>query len=158
MIAIQGGKIEHDNPSDYYNTCLKMGKKRALVDAVLTSTAASDIFTQDIEEDPTLYARVSARTTVVEEPPETATSTHTDRVHEEGNIVEPPTSHVPADSPKFINPAELLEALKAKGIKYEIRDNLVAAAPVFSDADGRNFVKSLGFKWDAKTKEWTKFL
>ncbi len=44
------GRIEHDNPADYYNTCLKMGKKRALVDAVLTVTAASDIFTQDIEE------------------------------------------------------------------------------------------------------------
>lgn len=45
-------KIEHDNPSDYYNTCLKMGKKRALVDAVITCTAASDIFTQDLEDMP----------------------------------------------------------------------------------------------------------
>lgn len=44
------GRVEHDNPADYYNTCLKMAKKRALVDAVLTVTAASDIFTQDIEE------------------------------------------------------------------------------------------------------------
>src|SRR3990172_7881557 len=43
-------RIEHDNPADYYNTCQKMGKKRALVDACLTVTAASDIFTQDIEE------------------------------------------------------------------------------------------------------------
>jgi hypothetical protein len=43
-------RIEHDNPADYYNTCLKMAKKRALVDAILTSTAASDIFTQDIED------------------------------------------------------------------------------------------------------------
>ena len=49
-IAIKGEKVEHDNPSDYYNTCLKMGKKRALVDAVISSTACSDIFTQDIEE------------------------------------------------------------------------------------------------------------
>jgi hypothetical protein len=43
-------KQEHDNPADFYNTCEKMGKKRALVDATLTVTAASDIFTQDIEE------------------------------------------------------------------------------------------------------------
>jgi hypothetical protein len=50
MIAVAGEKVEHDNPADYYNTCLKMAKKRALVDAVLTRTAASDIFTQDIEE------------------------------------------------------------------------------------------------------------
>lgn len=49
-IVRQGEKVEHDNPADYYNTCIKMAKKRALVDAVLTVTAASDIFTQDIEE------------------------------------------------------------------------------------------------------------
>lgn len=38
------------NPRDVENTVLKMSKKRAFVDAVLTVTAASDIFTQDIEE------------------------------------------------------------------------------------------------------------
>lgn len=46
------GRVEHDNPADYYNTVLKMAKKRAHVDAVLTATAASDIFTQDIEDMP----------------------------------------------------------------------------------------------------------
>ena len=50
MIARRGERVEHDNPADYYNTCEKMAKKRALVDAVLTVTGASDIFTQDIEE------------------------------------------------------------------------------------------------------------
>jgi len=34
------------------NTILKMAKKRAQVDAVITATAASDIFTQDIEDLP----------------------------------------------------------------------------------------------------------
>lgn len=43
-------KVEHDNPADYYNTCLKMAKKRAHVDATITCTAASDIFQQDIED------------------------------------------------------------------------------------------------------------
>lgn len=43
-------RVEHDNPADYYNTCLKMGKKRAHVDAIITATACSDIFTQDVEE------------------------------------------------------------------------------------------------------------
>jgi len=38
------------NPADLANTVLKMAKKRALVDATLTVTAASDIFTQDIED------------------------------------------------------------------------------------------------------------
>lgn len=49
-IVEQGEKVEHDNPADYYNTVLKMAKKRAHVDAMLTATAASDIFTQDVEE------------------------------------------------------------------------------------------------------------
>lgn len=38
------------NPIDLANTVLKMAKKRGLVDMVLTVTAASDIFTQDIED------------------------------------------------------------------------------------------------------------
>jgi hypothetical protein len=38
------------NASDSCNTILKMAKKRALVDAVLTVLGASDIFTQDIED------------------------------------------------------------------------------------------------------------
>lgn len=40
-------------PADLANTVLKMAKKRALVDAILTVTAASDIFTQDVEDMPT---------------------------------------------------------------------------------------------------------
>lgn len=43
-------KIENENLWDQMNTVLKMAKKRALVDAVLTCTAASDIFTQDLED------------------------------------------------------------------------------------------------------------
>jgi hypothetical protein len=42
-------------PADLANTILKMAKKRALVDAVLTATAASDIFTQDVEDLPQEY-------------------------------------------------------------------------------------------------------
>jgi hypothetical protein len=47
-------------PADLANTVLKMAKKRALVDAVLTATAASDIFTQDIEDLPPEYIDDSA--------------------------------------------------------------------------------------------------
>lgn len=50
FISIKGTKVEHDNPADYYNTVLKMAKKRAMVDATITTTACSDIFTQDIED------------------------------------------------------------------------------------------------------------
>ena len=43
------------SPADMANTILKMAKKRALIDAVLTATAASDIFTQDIQDLPEGY-------------------------------------------------------------------------------------------------------
>ena len=76
MIAKGGEKVEHDNPADHYNTVLKMAKKRALVDAVLTSTAASDIFTQDLEDisaslahlAPATAAPTPAQATVMEVP------------------------------------------------------------------------------------------
>lgn len=45
-------RVAHDNPADYYNTCLKIAKKRAFLDAVLTATAASDIFMPDDDTDP----------------------------------------------------------------------------------------------------------
>lgn len=38
------------NPWNLHNTFLKMAKKRALIDAVLNATAASEIFTQDVED------------------------------------------------------------------------------------------------------------
>lgn len=44
--------IKQENPdiADVYNTVSKMAQKRAHVAAILTATAASDIFTQDIED------------------------------------------------------------------------------------------------------------
>jgi hypothetical protein len=42
------------NPYDVKNTCEKMSEKRSLVAAILIGTAASDIFTQDIEDLPQL--------------------------------------------------------------------------------------------------------
>lgn len=50
----RSGEIQQvrTNPADVANTVLKMAKKRSLVDGILTVTAASDIFTQDIEDMP----------------------------------------------------------------------------------------------------------
>ena len=66
-----GEKQEHDNPADYYNTCEKMAKKRAHVDAILTATAASDIFTQDVEDMPEVIpgAAEAAKKTEASKPP-----------------------------------------------------------------------------------------
>lgn len=49
-------QVEHDNPADYYNTCLKMACKRAHVGATLAALAASDLFTQDVEDMPEVIA------------------------------------------------------------------------------------------------------
>jgi hypothetical protein len=46
------GRIENPDVADVYNTCLKMAKKRAHVDATLSALAVSDAFTQDIEDLP----------------------------------------------------------------------------------------------------------
>jgi hypothetical protein len=68
-ICVTGDKQEHDNPADYYNTVLKMAKKRAHVDAILTATAASDIFTQDIEDMPEVMSQTEKGTPTQQESP-----------------------------------------------------------------------------------------
>lgn len=49
-IVQQGEKVENDNPAEHYNTVRKMAYKRAFVHAVINGTAASDIFTQDLDD------------------------------------------------------------------------------------------------------------
>jgi hypothetical protein len=43
-------KMENPDPSDQWNTVVKMGCKRAFVHAVRTATGTADVFTQDIED------------------------------------------------------------------------------------------------------------
>jgi|GEM_PF-1546489 len=62
IIGQPEGRIENEDIADCYNTVLKMAKKRSIVDATITACAASDIFTQDVEdmvpEDRTVKAEV----------------------------------------------------------------------------------------------------
>lgn len=46
------GRVENPDPDDVENTVVKVGKKRAFVDGVLTTTATSGLFTQDLEDAP----------------------------------------------------------------------------------------------------------
>src|SRR3990167_8857691 len=51
--AIMGqtvGKVENDDPWGLWNTVLKQAKKRGLIDATLSATRSSGLFTQDMEE------------------------------------------------------------------------------------------------------------
>lgn len=53
--AIEGqqvGRVENEDIADQHNTVLKMANKRSLIAAILNVTAASDFFTQDIEDLP----------------------------------------------------------------------------------------------------------
>jgi hypothetical protein len=61
-------KKETEDPADQFNTVLKMAKKRAHIDAVLTATSASDIFTQDIEDYPQVEPAVDKPRTSAPEP------------------------------------------------------------------------------------------
>ena len=60
-------------PYDFYNTVLKIARKRAMIDAVLTASGASEIFTQDVEDNPELYREQEdqppARRTLPKPPP-----------------------------------------------------------------------------------------
>ena len=50
------------NPPDIANTVLKMAKKRAIVDLCLSTTACSDMFTQDLEEEIEINAETATAT------------------------------------------------------------------------------------------------
>jgi hypothetical protein len=90
--GISVDRVEHDNPADYYNTVLKMAKKRAHVDAVLTATAASDIFTQDIEDMPE----------VIDVKPKTQQKNTEKDVpdFQEAEVIEPEKKSIPSQSPQ----------------------------------------------------------
>jgi hypothetical protein len=64
------GKIDNPDIADQYNTVRKMSKKRAHVDCTITATAASDIFTQDIEDMPELASQPSVVVEVATKQPE----------------------------------------------------------------------------------------
>lgn len=48
-------KVENPDIADTYNTVLKIAKKRAYVDGILSATGGSDFFTQDVEDLPPGY-------------------------------------------------------------------------------------------------------
>jgi hypothetical protein len=50
IVDQQSGRVDNPDLPDTWNTVLKMANKRALIAAILNGTAASDIFTQDVED------------------------------------------------------------------------------------------------------------
>lgn len=62
------GRVANEDVADQYNTVLKMANKRSLVAAVLNATAASDIFTQDIEDLPRVEPEEAPRAAPAQAP------------------------------------------------------------------------------------------
>ncbi len=150
-IVRQGEKVEYDNPADNFNTCLKMAKKRALVDAVLTSTAASDIFTQDIEEDPELYGELKKPEHVPQERQGCANGNVSSGIPDQIPIGGDDADH--SEGP--CSQDEILHYLATKNLKHEHgEDGTIFVFPDFSDASSRMWLKDHGFKWDSKGKRW----
>lgn len=116
------GKVEHENPADYWNTCLKMGKKRAHVDAIITATACGDIFTQDLEEMQEAAGGIAPEPAPRKAPPKTAEQPKT-------QAPEPKTASVPAKEPKTFT--EHLEACKAALLKELSEDAHAEAWELF---------------------------
>lgn len=102
-------RVENENPADHYNTVLKMAKKRAFVDATITATAASDIFTQDIgdEESDLPQETAPAKPAKAQAPPQRPTPTQS---------AAPPRKFTPAPpsapaAPKFFANEESREKM-----------------------------------------------
>lgn len=69
VVCEVGEKTENPDIADVYNTVLKIAKKRAYIDGILSATGASERFTQDIEEFPDYMKRGAGQKT--EAAPET---------------------------------------------------------------------------------------
>jgi hypothetical protein len=50
IVGQQTGNVENEDPFDLLNTLKKIAKKRSHVDAALTTTGTSGLFTQDVED------------------------------------------------------------------------------------------------------------
>jgi hypothetical protein len=160
----QGERVENDNPADCYNTCLKMAKKRGFVDAILSSTAASDIFTQDLDEDYENELNPNPAPNPVEERGENqqpASSRPTTRTPDNSTAEATPApgsndsraNNASSGSPSSRD--DLLGYLSGKQIKHEVKeDGMIYAYPEFSDANARTWLKDQKFRWDSKLKAW----
>ena len=112
------GKVANENLADAYNTVLKMSNKRALVASVLVSVAASDLFTQDIEDMPHVGI---AQAEVV---PPTETPAHYTKTP-----TTPAKAAPVADRPQApaANAAPITGAGNAAGVPFRVSDAEVAA-------------------------------
>jgi hypothetical protein len=117
----ESGRVPNPDIVDQHNTVLKIADKRSLVAAVLNATAASDIFTQDMED---LQENLQARGAANPDPPPTpepepanaepktprparAKKKTPDSVDTTATVVEEPPSNEAAPEPQQAIPSEM---------------------------------------------------
>lgn len=116
------GKAENPDIADTYNTVLKMAKKRAHVDATITACAASDIFTQDVEDFQQEDQRREPAAKV--EPSAQKKAGATESLDYEATIIEAVKSGKLTDAAASTWKARLSNPASRKGAEEWIRTNL----------------------------------
>ena len=120
----QSGQIENDDPWTLWNTVLKMAKKRALVDAALSATRSSGMFTQDVED---LHGWIDGTARHIDEPPREPRPTNGQQRPQQQ-----PQRPQQGAGPKPVSDAQknaihkLLAALKGKN--PQVHDKIIAGA------------------------------
>ncbi len=122
-------RVPNPDIADQYNTVLKMANKRAHVAATLVVTAASDMFTQDIEDLPEFAERVERNVTPQKQPTDSDLRRTTDYYNDE-EMPERPADLISGGAPR--KPATkdpALSILESKPVRsrWECHPRLLAA-------------------------------
>jgi hypothetical protein len=114
------GRAANPDLPDQYNTVLKMANKRALIAAVLNVTAASDIFTQDLEDLPEFARRAEEpRSGSVEDVLGSATKAEERPAQRRADPEPPPPADEDIDSGPVISDAQRRKLWAVVGEKAE---------------------------------------
>lgn len=132
QIVKQGEKVKHTNPADNYNTCLKMGKKRAAIDATLSATAASDIFKQDLIEEGMLNEAV-----ITDVPPKSSKQT------KQQKTTKKPKPKNPEEDTNGIDALDIVAEFDELNGKKNASDELNNKINSWLDGDKKNIKQGL---------------
>lgn len=155
-----GKRTENDNPANEFNTALKMAKKRAFVDAILTRTAASDVFTQDLED---IKANLQGnpqeqpKTQPQEEPPQQQQKPPMTEKEVEDSLVEILWSD---ESTQYLKAKAAITYIDQDSIRIDLGDYMEAHGANYNEAtlrrangDRHAFVKHFG-KWKSEQEQY----
>jgi len=156
--ASEAEKVENPDIADIYNTVLKMAKKRSQVDAILSATAASDIYTQDLED---IAANITSEAEVITPPPAAAPKktkakpkTTPAKPAPKPEPAKPATEPAPESTPEPTEPAQTTPA--ADILDAETVGKIVAAFE--PHGVGQPLIESVigspATEWTAAHKNW----